>query len=125
MPMNKPNNIDEYIVSFPGEVQKMLQQIRSAIKETAPDAVEVISYGMPAFRLNKILVWFAAYAKHIGLYPHSTGIEAFKEELSAFKSSKGAIQFPLDKPLPIDLIIEIVKFRVTEDMEESTLKNKK
>ena len=118
MSMNKPSNIDEYISDFPVEVQKMLEQIRGAIKQTAPGAIEVISYGMPAFKLNGILVWFAAYSKHVGFYPHSTGIEAFKKELSTYKSSKGAVQFPLDKPLPLDLIIEIVKFRLSENLQK-------
>ena len=122
MSMNKPSNIDEYISDFPVEVQKILEQIRGAIKETAPGTIEVISYGMPAFKLNGILVWFAAYSKHVGFYPHSTGIEAFKRELSTYKSSKGAVQFPLGKPLPLDLIIEIVKFRLSENLQKEKLK---
>ena len=120
--MYKPNNIDEYIAGFPAEVQELLEQIRVAIKNIVPDAVEVISYGMPAFKLNGILVWFAAYKNHIGFYPHSSGIEVFKKELSIYKSSKGAIQFPLDKPLPLKLITEIVRFRVIEEMEKVKLK---
>lgn len=122
MSMNKLSNIDEYISDFPVEVQKILEQIRGAIKETAPGTIEVISYGMPAFKLNGILVWFAAYSKHVGFYPHSTGIEAFKRELSTYKSSKGAVQFPLGKPLPLDLIIEIVKFRLSENLQKEKLK---
>ena len=116
--MYKPNNIDEYIAGFPAEVQELLEQVRQAIKNVAPQAEEVISYGMPAFKLKGILVWFAAYKNHIGFYPHSSGIAAFKPELSMYKSSKGAIQFPLDKPLPLKLIAEIVKFRVIENMEK-------
>jgi uncharacterized protein YdhG (YjbR/CyaY superfamily) len=124
MPLNKPKNIDEYITGFPDEVQKTLQQIRSVIKEAAPEAQEVISYSMPALKLNGILVWFAAYSKHIGFYPHSTGIVAFKKDISSYKSSKGAIQFPLDKPMPFDLITEIVKFRVEENLQQLKLKKK-
>jgi uncharacterized protein YdhG (YjbR/CyaY superfamily) len=122
--MDKPNNIDEYISIFPGEVQEILEQIRAAIKEAAPKATEVISYGMPAFKLNGILVWFAAYSKHIGFYPHSSGILAFKKELSGYKGGKGSVQFPIDKPVPLDLISEIVKFRLIEDMHKAKLKKK-
>jgi uncharacterized protein YdhG (YjbR/CyaY superfamily) len=124
MPVNKPSNIDEYIAIFPGEVQKMLEQIRVAIKAVAPEAIEVISYGMPAFKLNGILVWFAAYSKHIGFYPKASGIEVFKNELSAYKNAKGSVQFPLDKPLPLKLITEIVKFRISEDLQNSKSKKK-
>lgn len=85
------------------------------IKSIASDAKEVISYGMPAYRQNQILVYFAGYSKHIGFYPTSSGIEAFKEELSVYKTSKGTVQFPLDKPLPLDLISNIVKFRQEEN----------
>jgi len=122
--MNKPSNIDEYIAIFPGEVQDMLEQIRATIKNAAPQAIEVISYGMPAFKLNGILVWFAAYSKHIGFYPKASGIEVFKKELSAYKKAKGSVQFPLDKPLPLELISEIVKFRLEEDMQKEKLKKK-
>ena len=122
--MNKSSNFDEYIAIFPNEVQRLLQQMRLIIKETAPEATEVISYGMPAFKLNGVLVWFAAYSKHIGFYPHSSGIEAFKKEISTYKSSKGAIQFPLDKPLPTELISEIVRFRLNENFQKEKLKKK-
>lgn len=122
--MDKPNNIDEYIAIFPGDVQAILEQIRAAIKAVAPQATEAISYGMPAFKLNGILVWFAAYSKHIGFYPHSTGILAFKKELSGYKGGKGSVQFPIDKPVPLDLISEIVKFRLIEDMHKAKLKKK-
>jgi len=122
--MNKPNNIDEYIAGFPVEVQELLKQVRRTIKNSASGAEEAISYGMPAFRLNGILVWFAAYKNHIGFYPHSSGIKVFKTELSKYKTSKGAIQFPIDKPLPFELIAEIVKFRVIEDMEKVKQKRK-
>jgi len=120
----KPNTIDEYSTCFPVEIQKNLEQLRYTIKKAAPDAIEVISYGMPAFKLNGILVWFAAYSKHIGFYPKASGIEVFKKELSIYKSAKGSVQFPLDKPLPIELITEIVKFRVIENMQNIKLKKK-
>lgn len=110
--MNKPKDIDEYILSFPDNIQKILQLLRTAIRESAPDAEEVISYGMPAYRQSGILVYFAAYKSHIGFYPTSNGIEAFKKEIAAYKWAKGSVQFPLDKPLPLGLITEIVKFRV-------------
>lgn len=122
--MNKPNNISEYIAGFNYDIQEILEQCRLTIKEAAPEAVEVISYGMPAFKLNGILVWFAAYSKHIGFYPHTSGIIAFKKELSLYKGAKGSVQFPLDKPIPLDLIAEIVKFRVIEDMQKVKSKKK-
>ena len=110
----KFKNIIEYQDSFPPGVQKMLQQLRNTIKQAAPKAEETISYNMPAFKLNKNLVYYAAYKEHIGFYPTPKPIIIFKDELTKFKTSKGAIQFPLDKPLPIALIKKIVKFRVTE-----------
>jgi uncharacterized protein YdhG (YjbR/CyaY superfamily) len=122
MLMNKPNNIDEYISIFPVEVQEMLEKCRHTIKNVAPEAEEVISYGMPAFKLNGILVWFAAYSKHIGFYPAASGIEAFKEELSMYKHAKGSVQFPLDKPMPLELIAEIVRFRLAENLQKKKLK---
>ena len=111
--------IDEYIVQFPEDVQQVLAQIRAVIKESAPKAVEKISYQMPAFHLKGYLVGFAVHTRHIGLYPTPSGIEAFKEELSAYKSSKGAVQFPLDEPMPWELIRKIVKFRVDENLKKS------
>lgn len=122
--MYKPINIDEYIAGFPAEVQELLEQVRLTIKNVAPEAHEVISYGMPAFKLNGILVWFAAYKNHIGFYPHSSGIAAFKKELSAYKGAKGSVQFPLNKPLPLEMIAEIVKFRVIENMQKVKLKKR-
>lgn len=109
------NLIDEYIKKFPEEVQVKLQVLRSVIRENAPEAVEKISYGMPTFYLNGNLVHFAAYRGHIGFYPAPSGIEAFKDELAVFKTSKGAIQFPIDEELPLDLIKKIVQFRVGEN----------
>ncbi len=123
MLVKKPNNIDEYISVFPEHIRDMLSQIRGVIKESAPQAKEIISYGMPAFFLHGNLVYFAGYKNHIGFYPTSSGINAFKQEISSYKNSKGAVQFPLDKPMPIELISKIVKYRVAENTEK--LKNKK
>ncbi len=106
--------IDEYIASFPADVQEHLHQIRETIKNAAPTATEKISYGMPTFHLNGNLIHFAGYKKHIGLYPAPQGIEAFKDELATYKGAKGSVQFPLDKPMPLDLIARITKYRVAE-----------
>lgn len=116
--MNQSKDIDDYIARFPENVQQMLQQLRGAIREAAPEAIETISYQMPAYKLNGILVYFAGYKNHIGFYPTSRGIEAFKTELSTFTWSKGTVQFPLDKPIPVGLITKIVKFRAVENMEK-------
>ena len=123
--MNKPQNFNEYIIAFPAETQKILKQLRETIRKAAPDAEEVISYGMPSFRQNGRLLYFAAFKNHIGFYPMATGIEAFKTNISAYKWAKGSIQFPLQKPLPLDLITKIVKFRVKENLEKSKNKAKK
>lgn len=112
------NEIDEFIIKFPVSVQLKLNEIRKAIKQAAPEAEETINYGIPTFKLNGNLVHFAAGKNHIGFYPAPSGIEKFKDELSGYKTSKGAVQFPLDKPLPIDLIKKIVKFRVKENIEK-------
>lgn len=109
------NTIDEYIAQFSPEIQEKLQSLRKVIRETAPDAGEKISWAMPTFTLNGNLVHFAAHKNHIGFYPGPIGIEAFKESLTDFKYSKGAVQFPYSKPLPFDLIREIVAFRVSEN----------
>jgi len=122
--MMKPLNIDEYISGFPKEIQKILKQLRVTIKKAAPQADEVISYGMPAFKLNGMLVWFAAHAAHIGFYPRVSGIEAFKKELSIYKGAKGSVQFPLENPLPLGLITKIVKFRVAENLQPTKTKKK-
>lgn len=106
--------IDEYHQSYPQEVQDLLQQLRQAILQAAPKATETISYGMPAFKLNKVLVYYAAYKNHIGFYPTPKPIVHFKEELILFKTSKGAIQFPINQKLPLALIKKIVKFRVAD-----------
>lgn len=109
------NLIDEYISSFPKATQKKLHEIRNLIKQEAPEASEKISYQIPTFFLNGNLVHFAAYPKHIGFYPTSSGITKFTKELSTYKHAKGSVQFPLDEPLPLDLIKKIVKFRIKEN----------
>ena len=111
-------NIDEYIAIQPTNVQNVLRELRQAIKEAAPRAEETISYQMPAFKLYGLLVWFAATKNHVGFYPKASGIEAFKEKLSMYKTSKGTIRFPLDKPIPYDLIKEIGRFRVKENLSK-------
>jgi uncharacterized protein YdhG (YjbR/CyaY superfamily) len=95
-----------------------LQELRDTIKKSAPQAEEVISYNMPAFKLQGMLVWYAAYREHVGFYPRPSGIEAFKKELSVYKGAKGSVQFPIDKPLPLNLVSKIVKYRVKENSEE-------
>jgi uncharacterized protein YdhG (YjbR/CyaY superfamily) len=114
----QPTTIDEYIAQCPEEVQPLLRQIRAVIKEAAPQATEKISYQMPTFFLKGNLVHFAAYKRHIGFYPTPSGIEAFKEEIAAYEWAKGSVQFPLDKPLPYDLIRRIVEFRVEENAKK-------
>jgi uncharacterized protein YdhG (YjbR/CyaY superfamily) len=107
--------IDEYIETFPKDVQPILEKVRQTIRKAAPKAVEAISYQMPTFKLNgKGLVYFAGYKSHIGFYPIPSGVEAFKKELSKYKQGKGSVQFPLDEPVPYDLVKRIVQFRVKE-----------
>src|SRR4051812_6624382 len=113
-------DIDAYISSFPPNVQKVLQQVRRTIKKSAPKAEEAISYQMPTFKLNGNLVHFAAWKNHIGFYPTPSGTKEFQKELSKFNGAKGSVQFPLDQPMPLDLISRIVKFR----MKENELKQK-
>lgn len=125
---NKKNTfttIDEYISMFPDEVQVLLQSLRQVIKKAAPSAKEKISYQMPTFDFYGNLVHFAAYKNHIGFYPAPSGIEAFKQELSGYKSAKGSVQFPLNQPLPLELISKIVAYRVNENMEKEKKKEKK
>lgn len=114
------NEIDDYISSFPSEVQERLELIRSTIKTAAPDAEEVISYKMPAYKLKGILVYFAGYKNHIGFYPGTNGISHFQEEINHYKNAKGSVQFPHTSPLPLDLVTKIVQFR----REENLLKKK-
>lgn len=110
-------NIDEYINNFPKDLQDQLKKLRSTIRKAAPNAEEKISYQMPTFALYGNLVYFAAYKKHIGFYPTSSGIKEFQSELTEYKTSKGAVQFPIDQPLPLKLIAKIVKYRVKENIQ--------
>ena len=119
----RPKNIDEYISGFPAAVQETLNKVRATISKAAPDARETISYAIPTFTLNKTnLVHFAGFKNHIGFYPAPTGSEAFKAELSVYKTGKGSVQFPIDKPMPLDLITKIVEFRVRETLEKAAKK---
>ncbi len=120
-----PQDIDEYIANFPEDVQAILEKLRSTIRAAAPQAEETISYQMPTFTLKGNLVHFAAYKKHIGFYPAPSGIEKFKNELSAYKGAKGSVQFPLDQHIPYELVSEIVKYRVKENLEKAAGKTKK
>ncbi len=117
-PKKKFETIDEYIATFPKDVQDILEKLRLTIRKAAPDAKETISYQMPAFKLNGNLVYFAAWKTHIGLYPTSSATEAFKKELAPCEVSKGTVRFPLDKPIPFDLVTKIVTYRVKENMEK-------
>jgi len=114
--IKKFKTMDEYIKTFPKDVQSILEKMRQTIRKAAPEAVEAISYQMPTFKLNgKNLVHFAAFKNHIGFYPIPSGIEAFKKALSPYKQGKGSVQFPIDKPIPYDLVKKIVIFRVKEN----------
>jgi len=120
-----PNTIDEYILDSPVDIQPLLNQVRSTIKLAAPDAEESISYGMPAYKTHgKPLVYFAGFKNHIGFYATPTGHEEFAKELSKYKQGKGSVQFPIDQPMPLDLILLIVEFRVIENQEKATAKKK-
>ena len=112
------DTIDEYIANFPQDVQDILQELRKTIRDPAPNAKETISYQIPTFKLNGNLVHFAAYKNHIGFYPTSSGINKFKKELAQYELSKGTIKFPRDKPIPLELIKRIVKYRVEENLEK-------
>jgi uncharacterized protein YdhG (YjbR/CyaY superfamily) len=120
-----PENIDEYIAGFPKDVQEILEQVRRTIQEAAPGAQEAIKYQMPTFILKGNLVHFAAFKKHIGFYPVPSGIEQFKDELSVYEGGKGSVRFPLDQPMPLELISRIVKFRVAENLKKAELKKSK
>lgn len=113
-------DIDQYISTQIPEVQILLVQMRQTIKKAAPEAQEVISYNMPAYKYYGMLVYFAAYKNHIGFYATPTGHSEFKEELSVYKQGKGSVQFPLSKPLPLDLILRIVQFRVKENLKKKS-----
>jgi uncharacterized protein YdhG (YjbR/CyaY superfamily) len=119
------HSIDEYIATFPKEVQTLLERVRTTIKVAAPGAEERISYQMPAFAQNGILVYFAVHKEHIGFYPTASGIVAFQAKLSPYTSSKGAVQFPISQPLPLELIGKIVQFRVAENLKKATTKTPK
>lgn len=121
---SKPKNIDEYISGFPIETRSKLEEVRKTIRKCASKAEEVISYGMPAYKFNGMLVFFAGYKNHIGFYATPTGHSAFKKELSIYKQGKGSVQFPLDKPMPLKLIERIVKYRVKENLVRTKLKKK-
>ena len=120
-----PKSIDEYIAGFPNDVQEILEKIRMTIRKAAPAAEEAIKYQIPTFTLKGNLVHFAAYKSHIGFYPAPTGIEKFKKELAIYASGKGTLKFPLDKPIPFDLISRIVKFRVRKNLDRAEVKQKK
>lgn len=122
--MKEPlRTVDEYIGSFPQETQKALQKIRKIIQKFAPEAIESIGYGMPAYKLNgKPLVYFAAFKKHIGFYATPNGHAAFAEEFSKYKQGKGSVQFPLEQPMPVELIEKIVRFRVGQNSSETVKK---
>lgn len=122
MPTPAAADIDTYIARYAPPVQDLLRELRAAVRAAAPEAEETISYGMPAFRQDGILVYFAAYARHIGFYPTGSGIEAFKDEFAGYAWSKGAVQFPLDRPLPVDLVRRIVQFRVEENRNKAGLR---
>lgn len=122
---NEYSVIDEYIASFPPSAQDKLIEMRNVIREAAPEAAEKISYQMPTFALHGNLVHFAAYEHHIGFYPAPSGITAFQEELKPYKWAKGSVQFPLDRPLPLDLVRRIVEYRVAENVSKAAGKRKK
>jgi uncharacterized protein YdhG (YjbR/CyaY superfamily) len=119
-----PKNIDEYISIFPADVRAKLETMRTTIHKAAPKAEEAISYMIPTFRLHGNLVHFAGYKNHIGFYPGAAGIEAFQKELKDYETSKGTVQFPLDKPLPLKLVTAITKFRVIQNTEKAEAKKK-
>lgn len=120
-----PKDIDEYIAGFSTDIQAILQKIRETIREAAPAAQEKMSYQMPTFFLDGNLVHFAAFKHHIGFYPTPSGTEKFKKQIARYKAAKGSIQFPLEEPIPYDLISEIVKFRVKENLAKVNAKKKK
>lgn len=121
---DKPEDFDDYTRRFPKGVQRLLRTMRLTVRKAAPVATEAISYRIPAFKLDGMLVWFGAHANHIGFYPGASGIAAFKKELSKYKSAKGSVQFPLDEPLPLTLVTKIVKFRVKERLAKAEKKKR-
>lgn len=123
--MTNAIDVDAYISGFPKDTQKLLKQVRATIKKIAPQAEEVISYGMPAYKLNGPLLYFAGYKNHIGFYPMPSAVVAFKIQILDYKWAKGSVQFPFDKPLPLELIEKITRFRVKENLQKVALKKKK
>lgn len=121
----KINTVDDYLALFRPEVRKTLEEMRNIIKNAAPQAEERIGYQMPAYFQNGVLVYFAGQAKHIGFYPGASGIEAFNDELKGYETSKGTIRIPYDKPLPRKLISDIVKFRLSQNLEKARIKKQK
>lgn len=125
MSRGKPENTHAYIATFPETVQKMLDEVRAVIKKAAPEAEEAISYGIPAFNYKGYnLIYFAGFKNHISIYPAPRGNDAFRDLLAAYKGGKGTVQFPLDKPIPFDLITKIVKFRMKENEQRAKKKTK-
>lgn len=125
MDKTKHTSVDEYIATFPATTQKILKQVRNTIKKAAPNAEEIISYNMPAYRQNGMLVFFAGYNAHVGFYPTAAGVAAFKKEINAYKNAKGSIQFPLSEPMPLKLITDIVKYKIKDNEIRISKKNKK
>ena len=126
--ITEPTNIetvDEYIARFPEDIRAVLEKIRTTVRKAAPDAEETISYRMPAYKQDGVLVYFAAYQRHIGFYPTASGIENFKDELSTYKSARGSVRFPLDRSIPYGLIGNIVRFRVRENRAKAEEMKKK
>ena len=125
MENKKFKSVDEYIEELPDHAKDLLEEMRKAIKKAAPMAEELISYNMPGFKFQGMLVWYAANKEHIGFYPTPNPIKVFKEELAGYKTSKGAIQFPIERAIPATLIKNIVKFRINENLEKAKAKAKK
>lgn len=125
--LKENNSVDGYISGFPKETQILLEQVRTAIREAAPDAEELISYQMPSYKYKGMLVHFAGYKSHVGFYPAPSGIKAFEKEISKYKNAKGSVQFPIDKPMPLALISKITKYRLKENkaIAAEKAKNKK
>jgi uncharacterized protein YdhG (YjbR/CyaY superfamily) len=121
----KPKDIDDYISKFPADVQAILQKVRETIRHAAPEAKETISYMMPAFKQHGILVYFAAWEKHIGMYPPISGNKTLEKAIARYAGPKGNLQFPLDEPIPYDLMERIVKLRVKQDSEKAAARRKK
>jgi len=123
--MEKYKSVLQYLSTLPEDIQFKVEELRETIRQAAPEATEVISYNMPAYKMNKVLVYFAVYRNHIGFYPTGSGIAAFQKEIAAYKNSKGAVQFPINEKLPLALVSRMVKFRLEADAEEARLKAEK